>query len=243
VSGPKRRRTRQRGTIDELPSGALRVRVYSGVDPISKRRMYLTGVVPAGPKAREQAEKVRTRLLHQVDEKRNPRTRATVGQLLDRSLQVLDVDPSTRRTYDGYIRKHIRPVLGSLPLTRLDVKSWTPFMRSCGDAGSTAMAGHTCNTGPVGRIDATSTRVRRACHPTLLDAMCVGVPANRTCAAALRTRLSGRFIGFSVAPLTGQWCGSGSRSSRPRTPANHHCRIPTPGRWRSPAGSDRASRG
>jgi integrase len=127
-------RTRQRGTIDKLPSGALRVRVYSGVDPISKRRMYLTEVVPAGPKVSDQAEKVRTRLLHQVDEKRNPRTRATVGQLLDRWLQVLDVDPSTRRTYDGYIRKHIRPVLGSLPLTRLDVEILDSFcaeLRRC----------------------------------------------------------------------------------------------------------------
>jgi integrase len=124
-----------------LPSGALRVRVYSGMDPIAKRRMYLTEVVPAGPKAGDQAEKVRTRLLHQVDQKRNPRTRATVGQLLDRWLQVLDVDPSTRRGYEGYIRKHIRPVLGSLPLTRLDVERWTPSTRSSADAVSTATAG------------------------------------------------------------------------------------------------------
>jgi integrase len=134
VAGPKEGRTRQRGAIDKLPSGALRVRVYSGVDPISKRRMYLSDVVPPGPKARDQAEKVRTRLLHQVDEKRNPRTRATVGQLLDRWLPVLDVDPSTRRTYDGYIRKHIRPVLGLLPLTRLDVEILDSFyaeLRRC----------------------------------------------------------------------------------------------------------------
>ena len=63
-------------------------------------------------KAGDQAEKVRTRLLHQVDKKRNPRTRATVGQLLDRWLQVLDVDPLTREGYDGKVRKHIRPLLG-----------------------------------------------------------------------------------------------------------------------------------
>ena len=98
MAGSTRRRTRQRGSIDELPSGALRVRVYGGMDPIAKRRMYLTEVVPPGPKAGDQAEKVRTRLLHQVDQRRNPRTTATVGQLLDRWLQVLDVDPSTTRT-------------------------------------------------------------------------------------------------------------------------------------------------
>jgi integrase len=53
---------RQRGEIETLPSGSLRVKVYAGEDPISKRRHYLTEVVPAGPKATQEAEKIRTRL-------------------------------------------------------------------------------------------------------------------------------------------------------------------------------------
>src|SRR4051812_17638806 len=122
-----KRRSRQRGAIDELPSGALRVRVYAGMDPISKKRIYLSEVVPAGPRAGQEAERVRSRLQNQVDERRNPRTRATVDQLLHKWLQVLDVGPSTRRTYEGYIRKHIRPTLGSLPLTRLDVEILDSF--------------------------------------------------------------------------------------------------------------------
>ena len=132
----ERRRARSRGTIDELPSGALRVRVSAGVDPISKRRLYLTELVPAGPKAGNVAERIRTRLLSQVDERRSPRTRATVGQLLDKWLKVLDVDPSTRRTYEGYIRKHIRPLLGPLSLTRVDVEVLDSFyseLRRCRD--------------------------------------------------------------------------------------------------------------
>ena len=136
MAGSSRRRVRQRGSIDELPSGALRVRVYAGMDPISKRRIYLTEIVPAGPRAGQEAERARTRLLNQVDERRSPRTRATVGQLLDKWLDVLDVDPSTRRTYDGYIRKHIRPLLGSLSLTRLDVETLDSFyaeLRRCRD--------------------------------------------------------------------------------------------------------------
>jgi len=76
-----RRRRRQRGYIEELKSGALRVKVYAGVDPVSKRAIYLSETVPAGPKAAKEAEAARTRLLNQVDEKRNPRTRATVDQL------------------------------------------------------------------------------------------------------------------------------------------------------------------
>jgi integrase len=37
-----------------------------------------------GPSAARDAERVRTRLLNQVDERRNPRTKATMNQLLDR---------------------------------------------------------------------------------------------------------------------------------------------------------------
>ncbi len=136
AKGATRRRKRQRGAIDELPSGALRVRVHVGRDPISKQRLDLIEVVPPGPHAGAQAEKVRTRLLSQVDEQRNPRTRATVGQLLDRWLEVLDVDPSTKRGYESKIGKHIRPLLGSVPLTRLDVETLDSFyaeLRRCRD--------------------------------------------------------------------------------------------------------------
>ena len=134
MPGSDKRRGRSRGGIDELPSGALRVRVYAGMDPISKRRLYLTEIVPAGPKAGQEAERVRTRMLSQVDERRSPRTRATLGQLLDKWLEVLDVDPSTRRGYANNIRKHIRPLLGSLSLTRLDVQTLDSFyaeLRRC----------------------------------------------------------------------------------------------------------------
>jgi integrase len=51
-------------------------------------------VVPAGPKAASEAEKLRTRLLGQVDERRNARTKATVNQLLDRYLAVVELEQS-----------------------------------------------------------------------------------------------------------------------------------------------------
>jgi integrase len=56
-------RKRQRGGIDTLPSGALHVRVYAGLDPLTKRRNYLVEIVPAGPDAAREAGKARTRLL------------------------------------------------------------------------------------------------------------------------------------------------------------------------------------
>jgi integrase len=113
-------RRRARGGIDLLPSGAYRVRVYAGLDPLTGKRNYLTEVVPSGPKAASEAEKLRTRLLSQVDERRNPRTKATVNQLLDRYLEVVDLDDSTRSTYVGYLDRHVRPVLGNLLLSKVD---------------------------------------------------------------------------------------------------------------------------
>src|SRR3954454_22737060 len=68
-----------------------------GCHPVSGRRHDLDEVVPAGPGAASKAEKVRARLLHEVDEQRNPKTRATVNQLLDRYLETLDVGPRTGR--------------------------------------------------------------------------------------------------------------------------------------------------
>ena len=83
---------RQRGRIEKLPSGSLRVRVYVGLDPITGKKHFLTEVVPAGPKAAKEAEKVWTKLLAAVDERRSSRTNATVNELIDRYLEVLNIE-------------------------------------------------------------------------------------------------------------------------------------------------------
>jgi integrase len=112
---------RARGSVEELPSGGYRVRVYAGVDPVTGRDRYLRETIPAGPRADREAEKVRTRLLVEVDERRNPRTNATVGQLLDRHLEMAELDHSTLETYRGYVKKHIRPLLGSKKVGQLEL--------------------------------------------------------------------------------------------------------------------------
>ena len=130
------RRKRQRGEIQELPSGSLRVKVYAGIDPLTKKRNYLSETVQAGPTAEREAEKVRTRLLSQVDERRNPRTRATLNQLLDRWLDVAELEATTRLNYVSKLDKHVRPVLGALPLARVDeevLESFYARLRTCRD--------------------------------------------------------------------------------------------------------------
>jgi hypothetical protein len=115
----------KRGTIDRLPSGAYRVRVYAGTDPVSGKRHDLVGVVAAGPRAAAEAEKARRRLLSQLDERRNPRTKATVNQLLDRfsrssTSTTRRLDDSTRKTYIGYLDRHVRRVLGNQLLSKVE---------------------------------------------------------------------------------------------------------------------------
>jgi integrase len=108
--------------------------VYAGIDPITNKRHYLTETVPAGPKAAKQAEKVRTRLLAEVDERRSPRTSATVNQLLDRYLGVLKIEDTTRTGYESLIRLYIRPKLGDLPIGRIDGETLDAFyaeLRRC----------------------------------------------------------------------------------------------------------------
>jgi integrase len=134
MPGAKRVRRKQRGSIDELPSGALRVRVYAGKDPVSGTRHDLVEVIPPGPKAEKEAEAALTRLLNQVDEKRHPCTSATINQLLDRHLETLDVERTTRKTYIGYLNRHVRPFVGSLKVGALDdemVDSLTAELRRC----------------------------------------------------------------------------------------------------------------
>ncbi len=41
VASASRGRSRTRGEIEQLPSGALRIRVYAGIDPVSKKKHYL----------------------------------------------------------------------------------------------------------------------------------------------------------------------------------------------------------
>ena len=125
-----------RGAIDELPSGALRVRVYAGKDPVTGRRHNLVEVIPPGPKAVRQAEEARTRLLAQVDERRQSRTNTTLNKLLDEHLAMSTWERSTRETYVGYVNKHIRPLIGTVKVGALDARVFDSFhaeLRRCRD--------------------------------------------------------------------------------------------------------------
>jgi integrase len=81
----------------------------------------------AGSRHKRETGKVLTRLLNQVDEQRNPRTGATVNELLDTWLEVIDVERKTRTGYVSKIDKHIRLEMGRLVLT--SAGRWRPASR------------------------------------------------------------------------------------------------------------------
>ncbi|WP_345613313.1 hypothetical protein [Pseudonocardia adelaidensis] len=117
-------RRRPQGGIEELPSGSLRVYAYSNIDPLSGKKHYLRELIPAGtPNAEKEAEKALRRLLSQIDERRHPTTNATLDQLLDRYLETLDVAETTRMMYAKYCTKHVRPFVGRLEASSVDVEA------------------------------------------------------------------------------------------------------------------------
>jgi hypothetical protein len=79
------------------------VKVYAGTDPVSGKRHDLTEIIKPRPKAEREAQKALTRLLNQLDEQRNPRTRATVNQLMTRYLEMIDIEETTRAAFESYL--------------------------------------------------------------------------------------------------------------------------------------------
>ena len=129
-----RRRERPRGSIDVLPSGALRVRLYAGQDPLTKKRHTLTATIPAGPGAEKQAEAALDRMQREVVERTAPRTSATVDQLLERYLDQFSGGENTLELYRGHVRNHISPLLGHVKVGGLTPETLDSFyaeLRRC----------------------------------------------------------------------------------------------------------------
>ena len=104
-----------RGHIQHLPSGSFRVQVYAGTDPVTGQARRLKETCPdeaAAPAALG-------RLLNEADGGRFPNRAATLGQALDKYLEVADLEVSTREAHEGYIRRTIGPVLGDVKVRKL----------------------------------------------------------------------------------------------------------------------------
>jgi integrase len=105
---------RRRGSI-RAHGTKYQVRVTAGDDPETGERIVLCETAAT----RREAERTLTRLLAEADAWKTSRTKSSFGVLLDRWLAGHEVAITTRVTYESLIRNHIRPALGTVPLTKL----------------------------------------------------------------------------------------------------------------------------
>ncbi len=98
------------GYIQRLPSGAFRVSVYAGTDPVTGKQRRLRETCPDEAAASATLGK----LLRQAQSHQAPNRDATFGLVLDKYLEVTDLAESTLATHESYIKRVIRPVLGDI---------------------------------------------------------------------------------------------------------------------------------
>jgi integrase len=154
--GAVRSAGRPRGRIEERGNG-LRVVVYAGVDPVTGRRSYLREkVAGTDTAAYKRAEKLLHKLLTRIDAQRAPSSSVDLSHALAEWLRVTELEDSTRRTYEGYIARTIRPALGTVPVNKLTARTLESFyteLRRCRarcdgkphiEKHTTADEGHDC---------------------------------------------------------------------------------------------------
>ena len=89
-----------------------------GRDPVTGRYRYVYEYA----QDERAAQRLRDELVRRIAQGREPATKATVGELLDRWLAVADLELTTRAGYEGYIERVIRPVLGGMRLRELEMR-------------------------------------------------------------------------------------------------------------------------
>ena len=215
--GPARRPA-ARADTSASRGGSFQVLVYAGVDPLTGKDNYLT----ESTRDEGQAQKILTRLLAQVDEQRNPRTKATLGAALDAWLRTHEAEETTLDGYRGYVRRTIEPGLATVPLAKLTAQVLEEFyadLRRCRHRchdGEPAVdhrtaAEHECRTvrhrRRPGRPGRDAARLRGGWLRTSSN-------ARRTPARRWRRPRSGRFTGSSAPHSRPRCDGSGSGPTR-----------------------------
>jgi len=114
---------RPRGQIERRGT-TLRVKVYAGLDPVTGRRVYLQKTIEGTDRSAErQANAALASLIAQVDKQRSPSSMVSLAQTLDEFMRVSELEDTTRDTYDGYVRRVIKPALGTTPVRKVTARS------------------------------------------------------------------------------------------------------------------------
>lgn len=112
------RRMNGEGTIRQRKDGLYEVRITSRPDPSTGRKKRVSRYA----KTREEALRIRSELQLQYGSGAAVPTSLTLGEWLPHWLELYarpSVRHSTYVSYEGYVRKHLVPALGALPLDKL----------------------------------------------------------------------------------------------------------------------------
>jgi integrase len=107
--------TMAKGSIEQVGNG-FRAKVYAGINPITKRQMYLNG--PVRPDETTAAMDT-SDLLRRAEAGRDPGRSATVNDMFERWLSVTEHEISTEESHRGYIRRVFTDTIGDMPLRKL----------------------------------------------------------------------------------------------------------------------------
>jgi integrase len=139
----ERRNRKSPGTMRERPpgSGHWELRAFAGNDPVNGKPLRATETFIG---TETQAGKALSVLVAKVEAGKFNRTTATVGQLLDKWLEVTETSQRPRTVYENRrkIEGRIRPALGDVRLSKLDAERLDAAYRRWQSQGLSASTVH-----------------------------------------------------------------------------------------------------
>lgn len=124
------------GHIEQLPSGSYRAKLYAGTDPLTGKEIRFRKTC----KDYASAQVALGKFIEQAMADREPETGATVAKLLEVYSGVAEWDVSTRDSFEGYIRRVIRPALCHLKVREVHgpiLDMLYSRLKKCGDLACT----------------------------------------------------------------------------------------------------------
>lgn len=109
---------------------SYQVNVYAGLDPLTGKRVYLSG----SSTDLAQARRIRNKFRAEVDEQRHARTKGTVRTAFREWLKTHEVEASTRKSYEDYLRLYVGPAFGDEPIGKIRAHTLEKFyaeLRRC----------------------------------------------------------------------------------------------------------------
>ncbi|HEX6339923.1 tyrosine-type recombinase/integrase [Umezawaea sp.] len=135
------RPSQAQGSVEQLPSGSWRIRVYAGVDPSTGRSRYASETIPDSPTALIEIEEARQRLLTAGRGSHQGHGDSTVAGLVNRHIALLSLTETTRQRYSELAATHIVPMIGHIRIRYLTTETLEDCyaqLRRCRD--------HNCHT-------------------------------------------------------------------------------------------------